>query len=150
MQLQERGTKPVIPNRSCRKQPFSVNKRLYKARWLIENETSVSVIGIQKPIQSRSSSVATPATLWHCDTSRQQTKVGMQACGPGSGLREIGHVSRAGCVEFRSRAAVSPSQEASPQVQCVGRCISKDFRRRRTARPMRPAATVPTCMPSTS
>ncbi len=35
--LQERGTTPVIPNRSCRKQPFRFNKRLYKARWLIEN-----------------------------------------------------------------------------------------------------------------
>jgi transposase len=35
--LQERGTKPVIPNRSCRKQPFSFNRRLYKGRWLIEN-----------------------------------------------------------------------------------------------------------------
>jgi len=36
-ELQERGTKPVIPNRSCRKQPFSFNRRLSKARWLIEN-----------------------------------------------------------------------------------------------------------------
>jgi transposase len=36
-ELEERGTKPVIPNRSCRKQPFSFNKRLYRARWLIEN-----------------------------------------------------------------------------------------------------------------
>ena len=36
----ERGTKPVTPNRSCRKQPFSFNKRLYKARWLIENAFS--------------------------------------------------------------------------------------------------------------
>jgi transposase len=36
-ELEERGTKPVIPNRSCRKQPFSFNRRLYKARWLIEN-----------------------------------------------------------------------------------------------------------------
>lgn len=36
-ELHERGTKPVIPNRSCRKQPFSFNRRLYKARWLIEN-----------------------------------------------------------------------------------------------------------------
>jgi putative transposase len=35
--LQDRGTKPVIPNRRCRKQPFSFNKRLYKLRWLIEN-----------------------------------------------------------------------------------------------------------------
>jgi transposase len=33
-ELQERGTQP---NRSCRKQPFSFNKRLYKARWLIKN-----------------------------------------------------------------------------------------------------------------
>ena len=36
-ELEERGTKPVIPNRSCRKQPFSFNRRPYKARWLIEN-----------------------------------------------------------------------------------------------------------------
>ncbi len=35
-ELQERGTNAVIPNRSCRKQPFSFNKRLYKLRWLIE------------------------------------------------------------------------------------------------------------------
>jgi transposase len=36
-ELDERGTKPVIPNRSNRKQPFSFNKRLYKLRWRIEN-----------------------------------------------------------------------------------------------------------------
>ena len=30
------GTKPVIPNRSNRKQPFSFSKRLYKLRWRIE------------------------------------------------------------------------------------------------------------------
>ena len=36
-ELHKRGTKPVIPNRSNRKQPFRFNKRLYKARWLIEN-----------------------------------------------------------------------------------------------------------------
>src|ERR1700746_3579654 len=35
--LDERGTKPVFPNRSNRKQPFSFNKRLYKLRWRIEN-----------------------------------------------------------------------------------------------------------------
>ena len=35
--LNERGTKPVIPNRCNRKQPFSFNKRLYKLRWRIEN-----------------------------------------------------------------------------------------------------------------
>ena len=39
-ELEERGTKPVIPNRSCRKQPFSFNKRLYKLRWLIESAFS--------------------------------------------------------------------------------------------------------------
>jgi transposase len=35
--LNDRGTKPVIPNRSNRKQPFSFNKRLYKERRRIEN-----------------------------------------------------------------------------------------------------------------
>jgi transposase len=36
-ELNECGTKPVIPNRSNRKQPFSFNKRLYKERRRIEN-----------------------------------------------------------------------------------------------------------------
>jgi transposase len=36
-ELQQRGTNPVIPNRSNRKQPFSFSKRLYKLRWRIEN-----------------------------------------------------------------------------------------------------------------
>jgi putative transposase len=35
-QLDERGTKPVIPNRCNQKQPFTLNKRLYKLRWRIE------------------------------------------------------------------------------------------------------------------
>lgn len=35
--LNARGTKPVIPNRSNRKQSFSFSKRLYKLRWRIEN-----------------------------------------------------------------------------------------------------------------
>src|SRR5437899_4012028 len=35
--LHDRGTKPVIPTRSNRKQPFCFNKRLYKLRWRIEN-----------------------------------------------------------------------------------------------------------------
>jgi hypothetical protein len=30
--LDQRGTKPVIPNRCNRKQPFSFNKSLYKLR----------------------------------------------------------------------------------------------------------------------
>jgi transposase len=36
-ELADNGTKPVIPNRSNRTQPFSFNKRVYKLRWLIEN-----------------------------------------------------------------------------------------------------------------
>ena len=36
-ELDERGTKPVIPNRSNRKQPFRFNKHLYKLRWRIES-----------------------------------------------------------------------------------------------------------------
>ena len=35
--LGERRTKPVIPNRSNRKHPFSFSKRLYKLRWRIES-----------------------------------------------------------------------------------------------------------------
>ena len=35
-ELDERGTKSVIPNRSTRKQPFSFSRRLYKLRWRIE------------------------------------------------------------------------------------------------------------------
>jgi len=36
-ELDGRGTEPVIPNRSNRKQPFSFSKRLYKGRWRIES-----------------------------------------------------------------------------------------------------------------
>jgi len=36
-ELDERGTKPVIPNRSNRKQPYRFSKRLYKLRWRIES-----------------------------------------------------------------------------------------------------------------
>jgi transposase len=36
-ELDECRTKPVIPNRRNRKQPFSFSKRLYKLRWRIEN-----------------------------------------------------------------------------------------------------------------
>ena len=35
--LDERGTKPIIPNRCNRKLPFSFNKRLYRLRWRIAN-----------------------------------------------------------------------------------------------------------------
>ena len=39
-ELDQRGTKPVIPNRSNRKRPFSFSKRLYKLRWRIESAFS--------------------------------------------------------------------------------------------------------------
>ena len=35
--LEDRGTTPVIPNKSNRKQPFSFNKKSYKKRHRIEN-----------------------------------------------------------------------------------------------------------------
>jgi transposase len=35
--LDERGTKPVIPNNPRRKRLLSFNKRLYKLRWRIES-----------------------------------------------------------------------------------------------------------------
>lgn len=36
-ELDDRGTKPVIPNRCNRKNPFIFSKRLYKLRWRIES-----------------------------------------------------------------------------------------------------------------
>ena len=36
-ELDQLGTKPIILNRSNRKQPFSFSKRLYKLRWRIES-----------------------------------------------------------------------------------------------------------------
>ena len=36
-ELDERGTKPVIPNRSNRRQPYRLSKRLYKLRWRAES-----------------------------------------------------------------------------------------------------------------
>ena len=36
-ELDERGTRPVIPNRSNRKQPYRFSKCLYKLRWRIES-----------------------------------------------------------------------------------------------------------------
>ena len=36
-ELDQLGTKPVIPNRSNRKSPFPFSKRLYKLRWRIES-----------------------------------------------------------------------------------------------------------------
>jgi transposase len=35
--LKRRGTKPVVPNRSNRKQPFSFDRKSYKQRYRIEN-----------------------------------------------------------------------------------------------------------------
>jgi IS5 family transposase len=42
--LDERGTRPVIPNRCNRKQPFSFSKRLYKLRWRIESTTLADLL----------------------------------------------------------------------------------------------------------
>jgi transposase len=36
-ELDQRGTKPVIPNRTNRNRPFPFSKRLYKLRWRIES-----------------------------------------------------------------------------------------------------------------
>src|SRR5262245_4161534 len=36
-ELEQRGTKPVIPNHSNRQRRFSFSKRLYKLRWRIES-----------------------------------------------------------------------------------------------------------------
>ena len=36
-ELHERGSTPVIPNKSNRIKPFSFNKRLYRLRWRIES-----------------------------------------------------------------------------------------------------------------
>ena len=35
--LSERGTKPVVPNKSNRKQPFAFDRKSYKQRHKIEN-----------------------------------------------------------------------------------------------------------------
>ena len=43
-ELDERGTKPVIPNRCNRKQPFSFSKRLYRLRWRIEKPKTKSTL----------------------------------------------------------------------------------------------------------
>jgi len=34
--LQQQGTRPVIPNKTSRKRRFAFSKRIYKLRWLIE------------------------------------------------------------------------------------------------------------------
>jgi transposase len=36
-ELHDRGSKPVIPNKSNRIKPFSFNKRFYQLRWRIES-----------------------------------------------------------------------------------------------------------------
>ena len=59
-ELDERGTKPVIPNRCNRKQPFSFSKRLYKLRWRIESAFN----------RLRTSGASQPATTaWRAITS---------------------------------------------------------------------------------
>ena len=50
-ELDERGTRPVIPNRSNRKQPFSFNKRLYKLRW--RNQSALGRLKDSRRIATR-------------------------------------------------------------------------------------------------
>ena len=66
-QLDERGTKPVIPNRSNRKQPFIFNKRLYKLRWRIE--TAFNRLKDFRRIATRLSMTEVPAFAGRVPTS---------------------------------------------------------------------------------
>ena len=60
-ELHRRGTRPIIPNRSNRKQPFSFSKRLYKLRWRIETAFN----------RLKASGVSLLATTgWHATTWR--------------------------------------------------------------------------------
>jgi len=57
--LQDRGTKPVVPNRSNRKKPFSFDSKAYKQRHLIENAFG----------RPRTSDVSSPDTTSWPETS---------------------------------------------------------------------------------
>ena len=60
-ELDERGTKPVIPNRSNRKQPFSFNKRIYKLRWRIESAFNrLKDSGASQPVTTGSRETTSP------------------------------------------------------------------------------------------
>ena len=60
-ELGERGTKPVIPNRCNRKQPFTFNKRLYKLRWRIETAfNSFRRIATRRQIGTKLSRLCSP------------------------------------------------------------------------------------------
>jgi hypothetical protein len=51
-ELDERGTRPVIPNRSNRKQPFRFSKRLYKLQNFFAFEAPL-VMGCAQPVWKR-------------------------------------------------------------------------------------------------
>jgi IS5 family transposase len=60
-ELDERGTKPVIPNRCNRKQPFSFSKRLYKLRWRIESAFNrLKTSGASQPVTTGSREITWP------------------------------------------------------------------------------------------
>jgi hypothetical protein len=73
-ELHERGTKPVIPNRSNRKQPFSFSKRLYKLRWRIgvssEGHAVMSVKVRPEPKDSGSEAREAPWPQCQCGCER--------------------------------------------------------------------------------
>jgi hypothetical protein len=67
--LDERGTRPVIPNRCNRKQPFSFSKRLYKLRWRIESTTLADLLTpllVANPFFSDAAVKEAPLSDWPC------------------------------------------------------------------------------------
>jgi len=75
--LDERGTKPVIPNRGNRIRLFSFNKRLYKLRWRIE-----SAFNRLKDFRRIATRTSWPATTWPLSASPQLLYGGFNESGP--------------------------------------------------------------------
>jgi IS5 family transposase len=65
-ELDERGTRPVIPNRSNRKQPFRFSKRIYKLRWRIE----AAFNRLKDFAVSQRATIGWPETIWRGPCSR--------------------------------------------------------------------------------
>ena len=78
-ELQERGTKPVIPNRSNRKQPFRFSKRLYKLRWRIESciQQAEGLQTHRNPLRQAGSKL-----LGLCLSRRRSCMVDLMSSGP--------------------------------------------------------------------
>ena len=75
--LHERGTKPVIPNRCNRKQPFGFNKRIYKLRWRIE-----SAFNRLKDFRRIATRYAWRETIWPVSASPLLLYGGFNESGP--------------------------------------------------------------------